>query len=215
MYGFVGSKKSIQHLPDPVNGLLQQLERAVSSHSLFEQKGTILVAVSGGVDSIVLLHALHRFSPKHGWQLHVAHLNHRLRGRSSDADEKLVRRAADKVDLKISVEKIDVRAFAQKHKLSVKMAARQVRHEFLARVARTENIRTIALAHHADDQVELFFLRLLRGTGMEGLSGMEWVGPSPADPKISLARPLLGFCKEDLLRYARAENLRFREDQTN
>ncbi len=207
--------KSIQHLPDPVNGLLQQLELAVSGHSLFEQKGAILLAVSGGVDSIVLLHALHRLSPKHGWQLQVAHLNHGLRGRSSDADEKLVRRAADKLKLKISVEKVNVRSFAVKQKLSVEMAARQLRHEFLARVAREERIRTIALAHHADDQVELFFLRLLRGSGMEGLIGMQWAGPSPADPKISLARPLLGFFKEELLQYARAQNLRFREDQTN
>ena len=89
------------------------------------------------------------------------------------------------------VGRADVKEFAKKSKLSVEMAARKLRHEFLARAARKRKIRVVALAHHADDQVELFFLRLLRGAGGEGLAGMKWRSPSPADSKITLVRPLL------------------------
>src|SRR5260370_14684845 len=82
-----------------------------------------------------------------------------------------------------------VRAFAARYGLSLEMAARGLRHEFLARSACNRGVETIALAHHADDQVELFFLRLLRGAGGEGLAGMKWTGPSPTDPPVTLIRP--------------------------
>ena len=95
------------------------------------------------------------------------------------------------------------------------MAARKLRHEFLARVARNQKIKTIALAHHADDQVELFFLRLLRGAGGDGLAGMKWRSPSPADKTISLVRPLLGFSKRELAEFARENKICFRDDATN
>src|SRR5262249_60947824 len=100
-------------------------------------------------------------------------------------------------------------------KLSVEMAARKLRHEFLARTAREQNFSTVALAHHADDQVELFFLRLLRGAGGEGLAGMKWRSPSPADQGISLIRPLLDFSKAELLAFTRLNKIRFRDDATN
>jgi tRNA(Ile)-lysidine synthase len=82
------------------------------------------------------------------------------------------------------------------------MAARKLRHEFFARVALEKKIKTVALAHHADDQVELFFLRLLRGAGGEGLGGMKWRSQSPADKKITLVRPLLNFSKTELADFA-------------
>src|SRR5208337_2330462 len=150
---------------------------------------------SGGVDSMVLLHALHRLAKQHGWQLTVAHFNHRLRGRASDADENLVRRTAAAMKLAVVAGRADVKAFARKSKLSIEMAARKLRHEFLAREARKRKIRIVALAHHADDQVELFFLRLLRGTGGEGLAGMKWRSPLSADPRLTLVRPLLDVTK--------------------
>jgi len=90
-----------------------------------------------------------------------------------------------------------------------------MRHEFLVRVARKQKIKTIALAHHADDQVELFFLRLLRGAGGDGLAGMKWRAPSPADMTISLVRPLLGFSKGKLAEFARENKIHFRDDATN
>ncbi|MGA9042350.1 MAG: tRNA lysidine(34) synthetase TilS, partial [Terriglobales bacterium] len=100
-------------------------------------------------------------------------------------------------------------------KLSIEMAARKLRHEFLASVARERKIPVIALAHQADDQVEQFFLRLLRGAGGEGLSGMKWRSPSPASKTISLIRPLLDLGKDGLRQFACANKIRFREDATN
>ena len=95
------------------------------------------------------------------------------------------------------------------------MAARKLRHKFLANTARENKISTVALAHHADDQVELFFLRLFRGAGGEGLGGMKWRSRSPADQKISLVRPLLSFSKAEILEFARENKIAFRNDATN
>src|SRR5436305_13354457 len=95
------------------------------------------------------------------------------------------------------------------------MAARKSRHEFLARTASRLKIPCIALAHHADDQVELFFLRLLRGSGSDGLAGMKWRNSSPADSKIEVIRPLLEQSKDSLRDYAASEKIPFREDASN
>lgn len=164
---------------------------------------------------MALLHLLHQLSAEHHWKIVVAHFNHQLRGRSSDADEKLVRKAAAALKLPVRVGQGDVKAFAKKHGLSIEMAARKLRHDFLARLAKESKIPTIALAHHADDQVELFFLRLLRGSGGEGLAGMERMSPSPVDAKITLVRPLLDQSKEALRKFAEENKIHFREDATN
>jgi tRNA(Ile)-lysidine synthase len=192
----------------------ERMARAIAEHRLLQQEEALIVAVSGGLDSMVLLHVLHGLSQEHGWKLHVAHFNHLLRD-DSDADEALVKRAADELSLPFFVDHEDVRKVAQSEKLSIEMAARQLRHRFLARVAQKHGILKIALAHHADDQVELFFLRLLRGTGVDGLGGMEWTSPSPADSAVQLVRPLLGYSKLHLRAYAAEQGIGFREDATN
>lgn len=164
---------------------------------------------------MVLLHTLHALSEVHHWHLTVAHLNHQLRGRASNADERFVRGAASRMDLPVFAERADVRLFARTHKVSVEMAARKVRHDFLARTAAQLQIPTVALAHHADDQVELFFLRVLRGSGGEGLAGMRWRNVSPSDTTIELVRPLLDQSKSVLHEFAATRKIRFREDATN
>ncbi len=164
---------------------------------------------------MVLLRVLHELSRKNKWHLTVAHLNHQLRGRSSDADERLVTRTAKKLGLAIVTARADVKSLAHIGKLSLEMAARKARHEFLAQTAERLKISHIAVAHHADDQVELFFLRLLRGSGSEGLAGMKWRNPSPANPKIQLLRPLLDQSKESLRDYAAGKKIPFREDASN
>lgn len=194
---------------------LQRVETQIQSRQLFSRAQKILVAVSGGVDSMVLLHALNSLAQKNGWKIFVAHFNHQLRGRASDADEKLVRHTAKKMRLPVFVESADVKKFSVQEKISIEMAARKLRHEFFARVARTNKIKVVALAQHADDQVELFFLRLLRGAGGEGLAGMKPLSPSPADKKISLVRPLLESSKPEILEFARANRIQFRDDATN
>jgi len=164
---------------------------------------------------MVLLHVLSILARRHGWHLTVAHLNHQLRGRASAADERLVRATARKLRLPIVVERVKVREFARTQALSLEMAARQLRHEFLARIAARLHLGTVALAHHADDQLELFFLRLLRGSSGQGLSGMKWQSASPANAQVELVRPLLDQPKVVLRQYTRQNHIPFREDATN
>jgi tRNA(Ile)-lysidine synthase len=164
---------------------------------------------------MVLLEALHDLAPQNDWQLSLAHLNHQLRGRSSDADERLVRSRAAKLGLPAFIDRADVRGLARAGKISIEMAAREARHDFLARIASKSGISAIALAHHADDQIELFFLRLLRGTGGEALAGMKWSNPSPSNPRIRLVRPLLDLPKSALRTFAKKRRIRFREDASN
>jgi tRNA(Ile)-lysidine synthase len=198
-----------------VSNLPERIEEAIRVKGLFRDGSTILVAVSGGLDSMVLLQLLAQLAPARRWRLAVAHFNHQLRGPASHAYERLVERTAKKLGLPFAVGRADVRAHALADGTSIEMAARELRHRFLAQVAARRKIHVIAVAHHADDQVELFFLRLLRGAGAEGLAGMKWRNPSPANTPITLARPLLAESKAALAAWAVREKIPFREDATN
>jgi tRNA(Ile)-lysidine synthase len=147
--------------------------------------------------------------------LEVAHFNHRLRGADADADADWVRAEAARRELPCHVEAGDVRAHATARKLSVEMAARELRHAFLARTAQRLGMNTVALGHHADDQVETFFLRLFRGEAGVGIQGLRWSNPSPADPGVRLVRPLLGCSRAELRAFARENGLPWREDASN
>ncbi|MEI7727930.1 MAG: tRNA lysidine(34) synthetase TilS [Verrucomicrobiota bacterium] len=175
----------------------------------------LLVAVSGGVDSMVLLHLLAQGAQHHAWVLGVAHLNHGLRGRASDADERLVRRTAAALGLECICERVKAGQLRQAGSISLEMAAREARHRFLLRAASQFKTTKVVLAHHADDQAELFFVRLLRGSGSDGLAGMEWNGGSPFDARVRLLRPLLECSKSEIQAYAQAEQLQHREDESN
>ena len=164
---------------------------------------------------MVLLHVLATLASRRGWKLAVAHFNHRLRGRNSDADERFVRTAAEKLGLPFASDSADVKGLAKAEGLSIEMAARRCRHAFFARVAKERGIRQIALAHHADDQVELFFLRLLRGAGTQGLSGMKLEAAAPWDEEVRLIRPLLECAREQINSFAQEAGIRHREDASN
>ena len=197
-----------------VSDLVTATEKSIQLHGLLRGGEAILVAASGGLDSTVLLHVLHKLSRRHGWKIQVAHFNHQLRGRAASADERFVRDLSDRLDLPCNWSSGDVCRCATQRGLSIEMAARQLRHAFLAQTARSLNIVKIATAHHADDQIELFLMRLMRGGG-SGLAGMKWINPSPADPKIRLIRPFLNQTRANLLAYARHEGIDFREDSSN
>lgn len=194
--------------------LTLQVENNIREHQLFASGQFLLLAVSGGLDSMVLLHIVGRLADRHGWLPVVLHFNHQLRA-ESDADEEFVRGTVAGLGMKFVSEKGDVKSYSRERKLSLEMGGRSLRHEFFVRTAVALGIGTVALGHHADDQVELFFLRALRGAGGEGLSGMEWSGPSSKNPQVRLVRPFLNVTKQELHAYAAREKLEFREDATN
>ena len=173
----------------------------------------LIVAVSGGADSVALLHLLLEAGYR---KLVVAHFNHRLRGRASDRDAAFVNALAAKLGLPCELGDGDVRGLASSGKCSLETAAREARYGFLSSVARRHRTRSIVLAHHADDQVETCFFNFLRGSGLAGLAGMK---PSSLRTVngigLELLRPLLSIPKSDLLDYLKARKIRFREDATN
>jgi len=179
----------------------------------FSPNARYLVGVSGGRDSVALLHWLAECGYK---KLIVCHLNHRLRGRSSDADARLVEKLAAKYDVDLSISAIDVQVLATRTKQSIETAARAARYKFFAEVAKRRRCRTIFLAHHADDLVETFLINLVRGAGTSGLSGMRDVSVRKIDDtKLQIVRPLLGVWREEIDKYVRKHRLKFREDASN
>lgn len=189
--------------------LLPLVRRFAQEEGLLPPTGRVLVAVSGGPDSVALLHLLERLRPKWGLHLGVAHFDHGLRGEASREEARFVTALARDLGLPVYLGLGDVRQLAQAEKISLQMAARRLRFDFLDEVRRDHAYDHLALGHTADDQVELFFLRLLRGAGSEGLKGM-W--PRTAG---GVVRPLLAAGKEVVLAWLQQENLPYREDLSN
>lgn len=195
--------------------LVEKIESNIAEHRLLEPGERVMVGVSGGVDSVVLLHILKELSADRGWEISVAHFNHQLRGRASEVDEQFVANLASKMGLRFQSDREDVRKQAQLRGVSIEMAARSARHAFFARTAREGGIGKCALGHHADDQVELFLLRLLRGTAGEALTGMKWKGPSSAAAELILIRPFLNVSREEILAFATEKKIPYQHDETN
>jgi tRNA(Ile)-lysidine synthase len=173
----------------------------------------LLVAVSGGPDSVSLLHALHRLAPECGLSLHVAHLDHGLRGEESTADAEWVREACRRLDVAIIIERCDVRAAAAEWSTGIEETARQLRYEFFIRAAQSAQCPWVAVAHTADDQAETILHRILRGTGLEGLRGMP--DSRPLAEGVTLIRPLLEIRRGAVEDYLRTIGADFRVDRTN
>jgi tRNA(Ile)-lysidine synthase len=181
----------------------------VRREHLFTSGDRVLVAVSGGPDSVALLHLLILFRPLLGLELGVAHYDHRLRGEDSRRDADFVAGLAHRLGLLCHLGHGQVKEAARRDKVSVQMAARQLRRQYLRATRSNHGYAKLALGHTADDQVELFWLRLLRGAGLEGLKGME-----PATPE-GLVRPLLAVGKAVLLAWLEQENLSYCSDASN
>lgn len=192
--------------------MIRKVLGAIRKQGLVRAGDTVLVAVSGGADSVGLLRALHELRPALKIQLAVAHLNHGLRGKASDADADFVRRLAAERALPVHVARRDIRRLAHERALSLEMAAREARYAFLARVASRTGADAVATGHTADDQAETVVLRLARGAGPHGLAG---ISPSRTVQGIRIVRPLLSVRRKDIERYLNQRGATWREDASN
>ena len=180
------------------------IRRQIQQCASLQGAKRLLVAVSGGPDSIVLLDALHR----EGFSVVVAHCNFHLRGDASNEDAKFVRTLAAKCQLPYYQADFDTIAIAEERKISIEMAARDLRYEWFEQMADEHNCDLIAVAHNADDVVETFFLNLTRGSGLQGLSGM-------AELRGRVVRPLLKVSRKQIMEYIAEYQLQYRIDATN
>ncbi|HNT96916.1 MAG TPA: tRNA lysidine(34) synthetase TilS [Elusimicrobiales bacterium] len=180
---------------------------------LFRDRDAMVLAVSGGPDSVVMLDYFARQARGRRLKLYVCHVNHGLRGRESDADERFVRRLAGSYGLPCGVFKARVKALARKSGSGTEHAARTERYRLLLKYARSRGCRLVATAHHSDDNAETVLLNLLRGTRAKGLAG---IPPSrPLGGGVRVIRPLMALTRREIEDYLRANGMKARKDSTN
>lgn len=214
----------LRHAAPPVQVVLKAIVAAQSRHELFVAGQPLIVAVSGGADSICLLHALHQLAPLWQLPLHVAHLDHALRPESA-ADADFVRLFAQQLQLPAHITRLPA-AVLENDPRGLEAAGRAARYAFLRQVALQVAVQVdaqagqtaaVATAHHQDDQAETLLLHLIQGSGLTGLAGMAWVSPLPdaLEPPIRLLRPLLGIDRATVQNYLHAYELSWCEDASN
>jgi len=184
--------------------MLTEVANFIKSHKLFSNSDSLLLAISGGIDSVVLLHILMQL----GFRPVLAHCNFSLRGAESDGDEQFVQNLAESSGLKLLVERFDTKSYAAQKGLSTQMAARALRYTWFSRLSEEFGFTKVVLGHHRDDQLETFFINLFRGSGITGLKGM-----LPANGL--LVRPLLEQGRDAIEVYALENKLAWREDSSN
>lgn len=184
--------------------------------SLGMEDASLIVAVSGGQDSLTLLYSMNRLKAELGLRLHGAHLNHKLRGNASDDDARFVKQTFDELEIDCTIDSTDVYSLRQEHGLSLEEAAREARYSFLTEVASSENAKAIVLGHTADDQVETVLMNIIRGTGLTGLSGMQPAANRVVnDQSITLVRPMLNVSRIETGEYCDIVGISPREDDSN
>jgi len=193
----------------------QRVRRFLEEH-LPDGPSGLVVGVSGGADSVCLLHLLCRLREPLGISVHAAHLNHRLRGVESDADARYVAGLARQLGVPLTLESRDVNAYRQERRLSLEAAAREVRYDFLARVAAEQGMGLLAVGHTLDDHVETVLLHLLRGSGTRGLRGLQGVSRRRfSGRELAIIRPLLGVSRAETAAYCAKHRLQPRLDASN
>ena len=190
--------------------LQQQFAAYIKTENLFHPKDRLLIAVSGGVDSVVLC----ELCKQAGYDFAIAHCNFQLRGKESDGDERFVKELAAKYGADFFVQKFDTEKYAAENKLSIQVSARELRYDWFNKLINQQTnkpINYLLTAHHANDNIETMLMNFFKGTGITGLQGIR-----PKSGEVDqLVRPLLFAKKEDLLRYAKENNLSYREDSSN
>jgi len=180
------------------------IKNYIDRQRLLKFGNKIIVGLSGGADSVALLHSLHELE----YSCVAAHCNFHLRGEESDRDEQFAAGFAASLDLPFFKKDFDTRSIAKERGISIEMAARDLRYQWFAELKENQSADAIAVAHHRDDSIETLFLNLIRGTGIKGLTGIQ--------PRTGcIVRPLLCISKEEILQYVQTENLPFVTDSSN
>jgi tRNA(Ile)-lysidine synthase len=184
--------------------VLEKMQNHIKSRFPFLEKSKILIAISGGMDSVVLTNLCHKMKLNFA----LAHCNFNLRGKESDADEDFVLQLAEDLNLEVFIESFDTENYAKEQQLSIQMAARELRYTWFNELMEQLKFDYLLTAHHADDNLETFLINLSRGTGLEGLTGI---------PEINgtIVRPLLTFSRNELEVYAIENKISWREDSSN
>jgi len=184
--------------------MFKTFEAHIKKNHTFLVKSKLLIAVSGGLDSVVLTHLCHKMK----LNFSLVHCNFHLRGNESDVDENFVLQLAEDLDIEVFIEHFETENYAKEHQLSVQMAARELRYQWFNDLMSQLKFDYLLTAHHTDDNLETFLINLSRGTGLEGLTGI---------PEINgnVVRPLLPFSREQIELYAKENKLKWREDSSN
>lgn len=184
--------------------MIEEFLKYIEENKLSKPGERILLAVSGGVDSVVMLHL---FS-KTNYSIAIAHCNFNLRGAESDGDEAFVRKLAKKYHIPIFVKNCETQEYAKSQGISIEMAARDLRYDWFEEVCEKENFQKVAIGHNRNDDAETFFIKLLRSSGLSGLRGI----PLQRDHYF---RPIMFASRKEIRAYAKKNKLKFREDSTN
>lgn len=184
--------------------MLDEFTGFITDNLLFSRESRILLAVSGGIDSVVMTDLFHQA----GYNFSLAHVNFHLRGDESDRDERFVRKLAAHYQAQINVNHVDTAGYAKRYGISIQVAARDIRYQWFDELLRQQGFDQVATAHHLDDQVETFLINLARGTGIAGLHGI------PVR-QGKIVRPLLFATRKQIEDYANAHRLDFIEDSSN
>ncbi|UZW14034.1 tRNA lysidine(34) synthetase TilS [Clostridium pasteurianum] len=189
--------------------MLDKVLKTIHENSMFSVNDKVIVAVSGGPDSMCLLHVLNRIKDKLNIKIIAAHVNHCLRGNESDEDEVYVKEFCSKLNIDFYSTRVDINRFSKEKGLSSEMAGRAARYEFFENIKSKVGAQKIAIAHNANDQAETILMRIMRGTGIAGI-----VGIKPVRDKI-FVRPLIKIGREEIESYCKKEHINPRIDNTN
>ena len=184
--------------------MLKNFKEFISTNKLFDKSHKILVAVSGGIDSVVLCHLLEKV----GFDFGIAHCNFNLRGKESDSDEKFVKNLAKQFNVPFHVKRFNTQAYSDKHGISIQMAARDLRYSWFEEIRAKNHYTYIAIAHHQNDEIETFFINLIRGTGIAGLHGIKV-------KTGNIVRPLMFADRKQIENFASKNKIKYREDSSN
>jgi tRNA(Ile)-lysidine synthase len=197
--------------------MINELSRYLSNERLLQEDEAVVVGVSGGSDSLALLHLLLGLNRSNAWdlKLHVAHLHHQLRGEEADADAAFVQATCDSLAIPCTIDRRDVRSLSDADGMSVEEVSRRERYTFFERTCLQVGSRVVAVGHQADDNAETVLHRILRGTGLRGLAGIPRSRTLSPGSECRLVRPLLNFTRAELREFLSNAGIAWREDRTN